>query len=215
MFRLFIADFSLNFSTLSVTFCLFGLYILLVPLFIGFSTDLIQHYHLGIIWLSIVFSFLPERFYHQDFEDGSLELYFLSSCHIQAIFIAKLFSYWFLKVIGILITLPFLSFVYRFEQSIYFYLSMILGTFLFTLISIIYSSLTITIKSNSWNSLQHLTALPTLLPLILLCTTVDAAEQRFAQILQLSILVGFICLFFSIYLLFVSITFQTILRKSA
>lgn len=205
MVRLCIADFVLNLSTLSITFCLYCLYIIFIPLLIGFSPDLLYHYHLGIIWMCIVFSFLPERFCHQDFEDGSLELYFLSSCYIQPIFITKLFSYWCLKITAILLTFPFVSFVYHFEQSIQFLITMVLGTFVFTVISAIYSALTLGIKSNTWNSIQHFTALPTLLPLILLCTTIQT------DCVQLYALVGFVLLFLWIYWVFVSITFRTIL----
>lgn len=205
MLRLCIVDLKLNFATLSVTFCLFFLYIIIIPLLIGFSTDLLYHYHLGIIWMCIVFSFLPERFFHQDFEDGSIELYFLSSCAIQPIFITKLFSYWCLKITGIVLSFPIFSFVYHFEQSKEICITIILGSFVFTLICGIYSCLTVGIKSNTWNSIQHFTALPTLLPLILLCTTIQG------DFIQIYALLGFVCLFLWIYWVFVSITFETIL----
>lgn len=205
MLRLCLHEIRLNFSTITITFCLFWLYSITIPLLIGFSPEFIYHYHSGLIWMCLLFAFLPERLFQHDFEDGTLELYCLSSCSIQPILISKLFGYWCLKISGILCTFPLLGFVYHFEQSKGICFTMILGSFVFTLICGIHSCLTVGVKSNSWNSLQHFTTLPTLLPLILLCTSIQTEQVNYVA------LIGFGSLFVWIYWVFVSVTLQNVL----
>nr|YP_010736355.1 cytochrome b biosynthesis [Zygnema circumcarinatum]QKQ14683.1 cytochrome b biosynthesis [Zygnema circumcarinatum]WEL36328.1 cytochrome b biosynthesis [Zygnema circumcarinatum] len=205
MLQLCLYEIRLNLSTIIMSFCLFLLYSIIIPLLIGFSPEFIYHFYYGLIWLCILFAFLPERLFQQDFEDGTLELYFLSSCSIQPIFISKLLGYWCLKISGILCTFPLLSSVYHFEQSKAICITMILGSLVFTLICGIHSSLTVALQSNSWNSLQHFTTLPTLLPLILLCTYIQTEQVNFLA------LVGLVSLFVWIYWIFVSITLQNVL----
>ena len=207
MFKLYKYNFQLYLSAITITFCLFFLYIVTIPLLIGFSTQLLYYYHCNIIWMSIVFSFLPERFFQQDFDDGSIELYFVSSCSIRAILTTKLVSFWCLKICGILCSFPFISLLYQFQQSLFIYYAMILGSLVFTLMCGIHSTLTITVKSNIWNSIQHFTTLPTLLPLILLCTRIDA------QPIYLCALTGLLLLFLWIFWVFVLIVLQKLLSR--
>lgn len=199
MFILLRVQFLLNWSS---PFYLFLLYLIAIPLLIGLSLEILYHYHLGIIWLCILFSYLPERLFQQDYEDGSLELYFLSSRSLQSLSFIQLISFWLFKISGILLCFPILSHAYNLEQSVLLYVTTILGSFAFTLILGIYSCLTLGIKSGIWNSLQHFTALPPLLPLIILCTS-----------FQIYALIGFVMLFLWIFFVFVSITFETVLGK--
>ena len=209
MFQLCFYEIRLNFSTVTLTFSLFLLYIITIPLLIGFSKPLLDHFDLGLIWTCILFSFMTERLFHTDLEDGTLELYLLSSCPLQLLFLGKLLGNWSLKMAGVLCSVPLLSVVYNSVQSNVLYISIILGSLVFTLICGIYSCFTLSIKSNSWNSLQHLTTLPTLLPLIMLCTTM----QTEINFLYVAILLGYLTLFLWVFWVFVSITLYNLLSR--
>ena len=205
--QLWFYEIKLNLSTVLTTFCLFLLYVIVIPLFLGLSKELLYYFHLGVIWMCILCAFLPERLFHSDLEDGSLELYSLSSCSIQAILVWKLVGNWCLKISGILCSIPLLSIIYQFELSNMIYLTMIMGSFTFTILCAIHSSLTLGLKTHSWNSLQHLTTLPTLLPLIILCTSIQAGQVHFA------LLLAYLSLFLWVYWTFVSVTLSNILSN--
>lgn len=200
MAQLWFYEMKLNLSTVASTFCLFLFYIVAIPLFLGFSPELLCYFHLGVIWMCVLYAFLPERLFQLDLEDGTLELYCLSSCPIQSIFTCKLVGNWCLKIGGILLSIPFFSIVYQFELSNMIYFTMILGSFTLTIICALHSSLTLGLKTHSWNSLQHFTTLPTLLPLILLCTSIQTVpEMHFLLLLAyLSLLLWVYCTFISI-----------------
>nr|YP_009755781.1 channel subunit of ABC transporter for cytochrome c1 [Gonatozygon brebissonii]QIQ23059.1 channel subunit of ABC transporter for cytochrome c1 [Gonatozygon brebissonii] len=180
----------------------------MIPLFIGFWPELLYINHLGIIWTSILFSFLSERFYEQDLEDGTLELYFLSAMPSHRIFLSKLFGNWLLKGSGILCSYPLLALIYHFEPSAYVAFTLLLGSFIFMLISGLHSCLTIGLNSNDWNSLQYLTTLPTFLPLIMLCTYIQRCES-----LHFLFLIGYCSFFFFLSFFLVSLTLRNVLSK--
>lgn len=205
--RLCFYEMRLNFFTILTNFCLFFFFLITIPLFIGLWQELLESFHLGIIWTCILFSFLPERFLKTDLHDGTLEFYFLCNYPLQPIFLSKLLSYWILKISGILLSYPLLAFFYRFVPSPVTCITLILGSFIFVLICGIHSCLTLSINGESWNSLQYLTTLPTLLPLIMLCTYVQTDK------FHLLFLIGYFTLFFLVYSVIISITLRNILSQ--
>jgi heme exporter protein CcmB len=206
--RLCVYEIRLNFFTIAITFCLFLLFIITIPLFIGLWQELLFQFHLGIIWTCILISFLPEKFLKMDLQDGTLEFYFLSSFPLQTILFSKLLGNWLLKISGILCCYPLLSFFYRFTPSPLTCITLILGSFLFMLICGIHSSLTIAADgSYDWNSLQYLTTLPALLPLIMLCTYIQTEKYH------LLFLIGYLALFLLIYTFIVSVTLRNLLSQ--
>jgi heme exporter protein CcmB len=140
-----------------------------------------------------------------DLQDGTLEFYFLSSFPLQPILFSKLLGNWLLKITGILCCYPLLALFYRFTPSPITCFTLILGSFLFMLICGIHSSLTLGLRASDGNSLQYLTTLPTLLPLIMLCTYIQTEK------IHLFFLIGYLGLFFLIYSIFVSVTLRNIL----
>ena len=202
MLRLYFFEILQHRSTVLITFCLFVLYVITVPLMIGLSPELINHFHVGLIWICLLFAFIPERFVQYDFEDGTLEMYFLSTCAIQPILICKILGVWCLKVSGILCTFPILGIVYHFEHYKELALDLLCGSFVFTLICAIHSCLTLG-TGEAWN-LQHLTTLPTLLPFIMLCTSVPDLDHLVA-------LIGLLSVFLWIFWVFVPLTLYNIL----
>ena len=207
MLRLYKANWINNLSDSSITLSLFVLYCILVPIIMGFSSKLISHYHSGIIWLCFVLSLIPKRFFHEDFEDGSLEVFFLSRRSLEIIFITELISFWHLKILAIMISFPVLSFVFHFEQSFYLYINTILGSFALTLLLAFYSCLTLRIKSIVWATLQQFMVLPMLLPIILICVTLEANLNK------LLLLFGFIILLVWISWVFLFVTLRMVLNN--
>jgi len=216
MFYLFLNELKLNLSTISFTFFLFCLYIIIIPLLIGFSQEVIYHYHLGIIWTCVLFCFLMERFYEPDLEDGTLCLYFLSSYTVEQIFLTKLLAYWSHKLLGILCGVPILSIIYHFEISFVFYLTVIMGSFVLTLICGLYSLFTHAFKKEisfgNTNNLQAFATLPILIPLIIICASeqTDFSSETLGVFI---VLITYISFFLCIFRVFVSITLHDIVSR--
>jgi heme exporter protein B len=207
MLQLYVYEIKLNLFIITLTVTLFWLYIITIPLLVGLSPQLLYYLHLGVIWICILFSVMTERFFQSDLDDGTLELFYVSNCPIQHIFICKMIANWCLRMIGILCSIPMVSIVYHLDQSIGFYITIIVGSLVLVLILGVYACLTLGVKSNLWHNLQHLITLPILLPAIMLCTTVQSEFEN------LIILVGYLSLFVWIYWTFISITLQNILSR--
>ncbi len=205
--KLFYQHISLNLSILITTFSLFLLYIVVMPSMIGFSKDFSCHFHLGPIWICLLFAPLPERFFQNDFEDGTLELYYLSGYCSQKILLSKSYGHWVLQISGVFCSFPVLQLLYQFDQSKMNWFTIIIGSQIFTLMCGIHSRSAPGITSNGWNSLQNLTTLPTLLPLIVFCTSI---ETEWFHVISL---IGYLLLFLFLFPILVSITFQTVLAK--
>nr|WIA66443.1 cytochrome c biogenesis B [Apopellia endiviifolia]WIA66484.1 cytochrome c biogenesis B [Apopellia endiviifolia]WIA66525.1 cytochrome c biogenesis B [Apopellia endiviifolia]WIA66566.1 cytochrome c biogenesis B [Apopellia endiviifolia] len=173
---------------------------------IGFSKDFLCHFHLGLIRICSLFAFLPERFFQNDFEDGTLELYYLSGYCLQKIPLSKLYGHWVLQISGVSRSFPALQLLYQFDQSKINWFTIIIGSQIFTLMCGIHSRLALGITSNGWNSLQNPTTLPTLLPLIVFCTI----ETEWFHVISL---MGYLLLFLFLYPILVSITSSRILAK--
>lgn len=205
--KLFYQQVFLNLSTLITTFSLFLSYIVVMPLMIGFSKDFLCHFHLGLIWICLLFSFLPERFLQNDFEDGTLELYCSSGYCLQKILLSKLVGHWVLQISGIFGTLPVVQLLYQFDQLKMNWFTLIIGSLIFTLMCGIHSCLALGIISHSWNSLQNLTTLPTLLPSIIFRAS---TETEWFHVL---LLMGYLLLFLFLYPILVSITLQKLISQ--
>jgi heme exporter protein CcmB len=197
----------LNFVTITTTFFTFSLYSLIVPLILGLWQELLQTFHLGVFWTCLLFSFLPEKFYAQDFLDGTLEFYYLNRfVPFNLILFSKLIGYWLLKICGILLSYPALSLFYQFELSIITCFSLIVGSFIFMLICNLHSCLTISIqKIQGVSTIHYLTTLPTLLPLILLCNYIQTETTHFF------FLIGLATFYLSILAAFASHIFKNII----
>ena len=174
---------------------------------IGFSKDFSCHFHLGLIRIRLLFSFLHERFFQNDFEDGTLELYCSSSYCLQRILLSKLVGHWVLQISGVFCTFPVLQLLYQFDQSKMNWFTLIIGSLVFTLMRGIHSRLALGMISNSWNSLQNLTTLPTILHIIIFCTSI---ETEWFHVL---LLMGYLLLFLFLYPILVPIISQKLISQ--
>lgn len=178
-----------------------------MPLMIGFSKDFLCYFHLGLIWICLLPPFLSERSFQNDFEDGTLELYCSSGYCLQKILLSKLVGRWVLQISGIFFTFPVLQLLYQFDQSKINWFTIIIGSLVLTLMCGIHSCLALGMTFNSWNSLQNITTLPTLLPLILFCTSIET------EWFHVFLLMGYLLLFLFLYPILVSITLQKLISQ--
>lgn len=177
-------------------FDLFLVYLILIPLLFDFSFEVLYHLNTNIVWVCILFLFLSERLFQQDYEDGSFEWYWLSRCSLQLVLCGKLMHFWLTKCGGILLLFPLISTLYHLPSSIY--LTVVLGSLALALVVSFYSCLTC--GAESWSGLHHLITLPSILPIIVLWNT---------PIALMSLIVFFACLFW----FFVLRTITSLLSK--
>nr|YP_010881106.1 cytochrome c biogenesis B [Moerckia flotoviana]WIA66608.1 cytochrome c biogenesis B [Moerckia flotoviana] len=205
--KLFHQHILLSLSTLITTFSSSLLYIVATPSTIGFSKDFLCHFYLGLIWIRSLFASLPERFFRNDFEDGTPELYYLSGYCLQKIPLSKLYGHWVLQISGVFRSFPVLQLPYQFDQSKMNWFTIIIGSQIFTPMCGIHSRSALGITSNGWNSLQNLTTSPTLSPSIVFCTSI---ETEWFHVISL---MGYLLLFLFFHPILVSIIFRTLLAK--
>nr|YP_009674849.1 cytochrome c biogenesis B [Fossombronia foveolata]QDE12820.1 cytochrome c biogenesis B [Fossombronia foveolata] len=174
---------------------------------IGFSKDFLRHFHLGLIRICSLLAPLPERFSQNDFEDGTPELYYLSGYCLQKIPLSKLYGHRVLQISGVFRSFPVLQPSHQFDQSKMNWFTIIIGSQIFTPMCGIHPCSALGITSNGWNSLQNLTTLPTLLPSIVFCTSI---ETEWFHVISL---MGYLLPFLFFYPILVSIIFRTLLAK--
>nr|CAJ77657.1 cytochrome c biogenesis protein [Narcissus pseudonarcissus] len=190
-------------STPITSFFLFLLYIVVTPLMIGFEKHFLCHFHLGLIWISLLFSFLSEPFSRNEKEDGTLELYYLSAYCLPKILLLQLVGHWVIQISCVFRGFPMLQLLYQFDRSGMDWLNIPLGSLVLTLLCGIHSCLALGITySSGWNSLKNLTTSPTSLPPTVFCTSI---ETEWFHVLSL---IGYSFLFVSLYPILVSISLQ-------
>jgi heme exporter protein CcmB len=198
-----------NLITIPTTFFLFSLYCILIPLILGFWQELLYPFHLGILWTCLLFSFLPENVYTLDYYDGTLEFFYFSRFPSYSfILFSKLIGYWILKLTGILYSYVLFSFFFQYELSLITSLTFLIGSFLFSLISSLYASLTVSLqRTNGQNGLQYLASLPTLLPLLLLCNYIQIETTHFV------FLFGLAAFYFLLFMQFTPYVIKNMLNR--
>jgi len=161
-------------STPITSFFLFLLYIVVTPLMIGFQKSLLSHFHFGLIWISLLFSFLSEPFFRNEKESGTLELYYLSPNCLPKILLLQLVGHWVIQITCVLCGFPMLQLLYQFDRSGMDRLNIPLGSPILTFLCGIHSRSALGMASSSgWNSSQNPTTSPTSLPPTLSRTSIE------------------------------------------
>jgi len=196
-----------NLSTL-ISFYPFISYIVVMPLIMGSEKDFSCHSHLGPIRIPPLFPLLPEPFFRSDKEDGTPESYSSSAYCLPEILLLQLVGHWVIIISCVFRSFPMLQLLYQFDRFEMNWLNILLGSLILTLICGIHSCLALGITSSSgWNSLQNLTTLPTLLPLIVFCTSI---ETEWFHVL---LLIGYFFLFAFLFPILVSIGLQDLMAE--
>lgn len=152
-------------STPITSFFPFLSYIVVTPLMLGFEKDFSCHSHLGPIRIPPLFPFPPAPFPRNEKDDGTLELYYLSTSCLPKILLLQLVGHRVFQISRIFSGFPMLLLPYQFGRSGMNRLNIFCGSLVLTLLCGILSRLAFGITSSSgWNSSQNPTISPTLLP---------------------------------------------------
>lgn len=147
-----------------------GFYLLIVAIY-PFTSNLITkvdtNNSINIIWISLLFSILLtlENIFHKDYEDGSLDLFFLIKTPLDFIILIKSFIHWVTIGLPLVFITPFLFLILNIEFNLYFLISLSLATFNIINLSVICASLTLSIKQKG--ILLSLITLPLSIPTLI------------------------------------------------
>nr|ANY30638.1 cytochrome c biogenesis B [Nechamandra alternifolia] len=178
-------------------------YIVVTPSLIGFEKDFSCHFHLGLIWIPPLFSFLPEPFFRNEKEDGTLELYSFSAYCLPKILLLQLVGHWVIQISCVFRGFPMLQLPYQFDRSGMDRFNIPLGSLVLTLLCGIHSCSALGITSSSgWNSSQNPTTSPTSLPPTLSRTSMET------EWFHVPSSIGYSSLFVSLFPILVSMSLQ-------
>ena len=113
-----------------------ALFFLMVTLFFPLTmppeTTLLRTLAPGLIWIAMLLSMLLTSvgLFQQDYEDGVIEQWLLSSYPLSVIITAKLFVHWFMNLLPLILFCPLLALIFHFngQELIVLVISLLLGT---------------------------------------------------------------------------------------
>lgn len=165
--------------------------ITLFPLAVGTDSALLQKIAPGVIWVAVLLSVLlsSEKLYKNDYEDGSLEQFYLSGHNQLLAVAAKLLVQWIVQILPILLALPLLGLLYELPLAItaQIAVTLVIGSPSLLLLAMLGSAITLSIARGGL--LLILIILPFYIPtLIFALSAVSAYAEGFSNVGQLSIL---------------------------
>ena len=147
----------------------FSISIILLPIGVGPNKMFISTISPGLIWVSIILTSLLSlgNIFHEDFKDGTLDLYKISPLTIIEVCFIKAIVHWLSNFLPLILIAPILSIFIEFPPNLLFYLifSLILGTPALSFIGILGSSLTLSLKQH--NLLIPLIIFPLFIPTLI------------------------------------------------
>lgn len=169
----------------------FVLVISLFPIAVGPGTDTLRTIGPGVIWVAAVLSSLlgMERLFRDDFQDGSMEQFFLAGVPVSLVALVKVSVHWLVSVLPLVLMSPLLALFLNLTVEMYWALlaTLMLGTPLLSLIGAIAVGLTVGLQKGG--VLLALLLLPIFVPLLIFATAaVDAASLQLPYIAHLGII---------------------------
>jgi heme exporter protein CcmB len=198
-----------GYAAMLITFFVFILLNAAACLCLAIGWDGLPLIHTGLIWFCIVIVSLQstDRFYAADFEDGTLELCFITGLFASCLRM-KLVSYWLFHMIGLFFCIPILQIFYNVSFSSIHYSMFGVGSLLFLCIGAIHSALLLGFKQTSINtSVCSILTLPSLFPALILCTSNSTDLSAFFCTMGYCILLCFV------FAPFTRIIYKTCLRR--
>ena len=120
----------------------------------------------GVIWVVALLATILslERLFITDFEDGTLEQYFLSPMSLVFFALAKAISHWLTTGLLVIISAPIIALLYSLPNEVFLplFLSMVIGTPILSLIGTLGAALTLGAKRSG--VLMPLIILPLYIP---------------------------------------------------
>jgi len=172
-------------------FMFFMIVITMFPLAIGPSPDILQRVSGGVVWVAAILSLLlgMERMFRDDFNDGTLEQYTLSTTPLYMIVLTKVLTHWFIHIVPLLLLSPVLALFLNMNMPMYIALvaTLVLGTPVISLIGAIGVALTVGLQRSG--VLVALLLIPLFIPLLIFATSaIDSASLQLPYGFQLGIM---------------------------
>lgn len=146
----------------------------------------------GVIWVATLLSTLLSlpKLFKDDYLDGSLEQFLLSSQPLSLLIFSKIIAHWILFNFPIILISPLLALMFNLPLSALcsVILSLLLGTLLLNLMGSLGASLTIGLKNSSL--LLALILLPLFVPVLIFGTSIIIATQHGLSIASQFALLG-------------------------
>ncbi len=165
--------------------------ITLFPLAVGPDPEVLSRISSGVIWVSALLAVLLslDKLFQSDFEDGSLDILFLSPISLELVILSKSLAHWLTTGFPLSILSPIMGILLNMNPAGYgiLVLSMLLGTLVLTLIGSIGAALTLGVRRGGF--LLSLLVLPFFVPtLIFGVIAVDSAIDETTTISNLMLL---------------------------
>ncbi len=173
----------------------FVLAAVLFPFGVGADPAMLPRIGGGIIWVVALLAAMLslERMFSADYEDGSLDLLYLSPVGLGTLALAKALSHWMTTGVLLLIAAPILALLYNLPVSALgaLFLSMLLGTPILSLVGGIGAALTLGARRGG--VLLALLILPLYIPVLIFgAGAIDGAVAGRPIAPQLMVLGGFL-----------------------
>lgn len=162
---------------------------LLFPLAIGPNPVVLHKVGAGVIWVVAILSVLLglERLFRMDYEDGTLESYFLSPFPLWFICLLKVSTHWLFSFLPLLIVSPLIAVFFKLSLAMYqaLLLTLLIGTPVMSFIGAI--AVAVTTGLNRGGLLLGLLILPLFIPVLIFATSaINAAVLQLSYSTQLA-----------------------------
>lgn len=179
----------------------FVMVIVLFPLGVGASPNLLERMSAGVVWVAALLAALLtlDSVFRSDFEDGTLEQLLLSAQPLSVMVLAKVIAHWLVTGLPLLLIAPLLGMLLGMKTAAMgaLVLSLLLGTPVLSLIGAIGVALTVGLRRAG--VILSLLVLPLYVPVLIFgAAAVDAAASGLPVSGQLYILAGFLALALSL-----------------
>lgn len=175
----------------------FLIVITLFPLGISPSPKTLQLIGPGVIWIAALLAIMlsVEGLFRQDFQDGNVEAWLLSTIPMSLIVLAKLIASWFISCAILIMFTPLLALLMNIEFHVIpaLMLSLLIGTPVLLFVGAIGNALTVSL--NQGGVLLSLIVLPLYIPVLIFATAmVEAATLNMNYSGHVAILVSLLLL---------------------
>ncbi|TNE36175.1 MAG: heme exporter protein CcmB [Alphaproteobacteria bacterium] len=147
----------------------FVVLVTLVPFGVGAEPALLSKLAIGMIWVGVVLSTLLslDRLFQADYEDGSLDLIYLSPQPLGLLVLAKCAAYWITTALPLIVVAPLLGVLLNLPAENYGFLvlSLLVGTPALSLVGAVGAALTVGLRRGSL--LLSLLVLPLCVPTLI------------------------------------------------
>ncbi|NVK26195.1 MAG: heme exporter protein CcmB [Gammaproteobacteria bacterium] len=177
----------------------FLIVVTLFPLGISPSPKTLQLIGPGVIWIAALLSIMlsVEGLFRQDFHEGHIEAWLLSTVPMPLIIIAKLLSAWVISCGMLIVFSPLLAMLMNIAPEVIpaLMLSLLIGTPILLFIGAIGNALTVSL--NQGGVLLSLIVLPLYIPVLIFATAMlEAASVNMSYVGQMSVLLSLLLLSF-------------------